>query len=137
MNLENAPRFFWAALSVSLLMLTAGLLLLAYRASSVSVEFADAKVQFANDKIEVAEIVADTKSQIEQLQMQNQELLTVKSNLEARLRQLQSDSPTVRTQLVFVSNALHTVARALPPARFDKDLERLDRIQQTLTRQSR
>ncbi len=42
MSLENAPKFFWAALSASLL--TAGLLLLAYRASSVSVEFADAKV---------------------------------------------------------------------------------------------
>ncbi len=135
MSLENAPKFFWAALSASLL--TAGLLLLAYRASSVSVEFADAKVQYANDKIEVAGIVADTKSQLEQLQAQNQELLTMKSNLEVRLQQLQSDSPAVRTQLVFVSNALHTATKSLPRAKFEKNLENLDRIQQSLTRQSR
>ena len=135
MSLENAPKFFWAALSASLL--TAGLLLLAYRASSVSVAFADAKVQYANDKIEVAGIVADTKSQLEQLQAQNQELLTMKSNLEVRLQQLQSDSPAVRTQLVFVSNALHTATKSLPRAKFEKNLENLDRIQQSLTRQSR
>ncbi len=61
----------------------------------------------------------------------------MKSNLEVRLQQLQSDSPAVRTQLVFVSNALHTATKSLPRAKFEKNLENLDRIQQSLTRQSR
>ncbi|HSU56204.1 MAG TPA: hypothetical protein VLT36_19250, partial [Candidatus Dormibacteraeota bacterium] len=74
MNLDHAPRFFWAALSLSLVLLTGGLLLMAYRSSSVSVEFADAKLNFANDKITVARIVSDTKAQIESLQRQNLEL---------------------------------------------------------------
>src|SRR5437867_2647390 len=62
MNLDHAPKFFWAALSLSLMLLTGGLLIVAYRASSVSVEFADAKLNFANDKIEVARIVGTPRT---------------------------------------------------------------------------
>jgi hypothetical protein len=143
MNLDHAPRFFWAALSLSLVLLTGGLLLMAYRASSVSVEFADAKLNFANDKITVAGIVSDTKAQIESLQRQNQELETAKTNLEAQLAHLSltaaatNSAMVLRPEIAEVSKNLSNVSRTLPPQnKLATDIGRLETIQKRLTKVS-
>jgi len=144
MNLNNAPKFFWAALSISMLLLTAGALMIAYRATSVSVEFADAKVRFADDKIEVSRVISETKQQLEALQRQNQELEQAKAELERRIVRLSTpptnltNSGSSRAELVEFSAVLSNLSRTLPPQeKLGSDLRRLDMIQQSLNRTAR
>lgn len=140
MNLDHAPKFFWAALSVSLLLLTGSLLIIAYRASSVSVEFADAKVQLANDKIQVSQIAANTEDLLKSLQEHNQQLEQAKSNLEARLAQLErsenltnASANIARPELIAVSRAVSNVSSTLPSQeKITQNLNRLETIQQSL-----
>lgn len=144
MNLSNAPKFFWAALSASMLLLTGGVLMIAYRATSVSVEFADAKVQFADDKIEVSRIVTEAKVQIEDLQHQNQALQQAKAELEKRIASLSASAPgrtnagVSRAELVEVSEVLSNLTKTIPPTeKLGSTLRRLDMIQQSLNRSAR
>jgi len=116
---------------------------MAYRSSSVSVEFADAKLNFANDKITVARIVSDTKAQIESLQRQNLELETAKTNLEAQLARLTSAASTtnpavtLKPEIAEVSRVVSNVSRSLPAQRkWETDLGKLEAIQSSLTKAS-
>jgi hypothetical protein len=140
MDLQHAPKFFWAALSTSMLMLTGGLLLIAYRANSVSIEFADAKVQLAQDKIEVSQAATETKALLEQLQAQNKQLLAAKTELETRIQNLSGGGPgtnsvaTAKPQMLY---ALSNVTLSLPPKKIEEDIQKLDRIQQNILRSQR
>ena len=146
MNLDKAPGFFWAALSVSLLMLTGGMLLLAYRASSMSVQFGDKKIEFAKQveklaqsKIEVSSIVADTKGQLEDLLRQNQNLQAVNAELQNRIARLKSAAaggsvPAVsERELADLSSRLSNLNAKMPAdEKLAADLKRLNTIQKDL-----
>ena len=88
MDTSNIPKAFWYSLSFCMVAGTLGLLMIAYRASSVSFEI-------ANAKIELSSAIATTKEIKSNLEVENERLNVAKTALEQKLAALESEnSPT-------------------------------------------
>ncbi len=91
MDTSNIPKAFWYSLSFCMVVGTIGLLFIAYKASSVSIEI-------ANTKIELLSAVSQTKE--------------IKANLEAESRRLASANRLFQEKVA----ALEKSARNTPSA---------------------
>lgn len=75
MSIDNLPRVFWYALSFCMVTATLGLLLIAYRASTVTIEIADAKINLSSALSAVKEVKSNLQAENEKLLTANAELL--------------------------------------------------------------
>lgn len=81
METSNIPRFFWISLSFCMVIATLGILGIALRSATVSIEIADAKITMSS-------VLADVKEIKSNLEFENQSLLKEKEALENLLSEL-------------------------------------------------
>lgn len=79
MDISNIPRTFWHALSICMLVATFGLIMIAYQASTVSIEIADAKISLSSAIATAKDIKSD-------LEKENERLMKVNDDLKAQLQ---------------------------------------------------
>jgi len=79
MNPGNLPKTFWYALSFCMVAATLGLLVIAYRASTVSIEIADAKINLSSALSDVKEVKTN-------LEIENEKLLSANAELTLQLQ---------------------------------------------------
>ncbi len=82
MDISAIPRSFWHALSLSLLIATCGLVYIAYRSSTVSIEIANAKIQLSSAIDETKDIKSD-------LEKENEALLRATTELKNKIAVLE------------------------------------------------
>lgn len=63
MDISNIPRTFWHSLSFCMVVSTVGLLVIAYKASSVSIKIANAKIELSSAVSQTKEIKADLEAE--------------------------------------------------------------------------
>lgn len=74
MDTSTVPKTFWHALSFCMVVATLGLISIAYRASSVSIEIADAKINLSSALTTVKDIKGELERENERLKKANEEL---------------------------------------------------------------
>lgn len=82
MDTNNIPRTFWYALSLCMMAATFGLLFIAYRSTSVSIEI-------ANTKIELSSALSETKEIKTELQQENERLKAASAELRQKVDELE------------------------------------------------
>lgn len=82
MDMTQIPRSFWHSLSVSIIAATIGILYIAYRSSSISIEI-------ANAKIEVSSVLSKAKDIKTTLQEENIRLVNINKSLQQRIARLE------------------------------------------------
>jgi hypothetical protein len=85
MNLEAIPKFFWYALSVCALIATMGLVVIAWRSASVSIEIANAKISLSS-------AVEQTDQIKRELQAENERLRNAARELEQKVALLEKQT---------------------------------------------
>jgi hypothetical protein len=85
MNLEAIPKFFWYALSVCALIATMGLVIIAWRSASVSIEIANAKISLSS-------AVEQTDQIKRELQAENERLRNAARELEQKVALLEKQT---------------------------------------------
>jgi len=83
MDVSQIPKSFWHSLSFCMVVATLGLLFIAYKASSVSIEI-------ANTKIELSSALTKTKEIKSELEKENDRLKNVSSKLEEKILSFES-----------------------------------------------
>ncbi|MDO8933448.1 MAG: hypothetical protein Q7U97_13725 [Rhodocyclaceae bacterium] len=74
MDTSNIPKSFWHALSFCMVTATLGIIFIAYRSSSVSIEIANAKISLSSALGTVKDIKSDLEKENERLKNANNEL---------------------------------------------------------------
>lgn len=74
MDTSNIPKSFWYALSFCMVTATLGIIFIAYRSSSVSIEIANAKISLSSALGTVKDIKSDLEKENERLKNANNEL---------------------------------------------------------------
>jgi len=82
MDLTNIPKSFWHSLSFAVVVATLGLVVIAYRASSVSIEIADAKIQLIS-------AISETRDFKSALEEENQRLKKAGAELQQKIQALE------------------------------------------------
>jgi Skp family chaperone for outer membrane proteins len=72
MDTSHIPNTFWHSLSFCMVVSTVGLLVIAYKASSVSIEIANAKIQLSSAVSQTKEIKNDLEAESKRLVSANQ-----------------------------------------------------------------
>ena len=85
MDTKNIPATFWYALSFCMVVATLGLLFIAYRSTTVSIEI-------ANAKIELSSAISQTKEIKSDLKVENDRLIASSKALEERLALLEAEA---------------------------------------------
>ena len=67
MDTSNIPKTFWHSLSFCMVVGTVGLLVIAYKASSVSIEIANAKIELSSAVSQTKEIKTDLEAESKRL----------------------------------------------------------------------
>ncbi len=107
----NIPAFFWYAIGVALLSATLGVLAIAYRSSSVSIEIADAKISLSG-------AISETEDLARKLEKENAELRHAREEVEKKVKELQAivdargPAPKLTPEEL---KTLSTFAKNLPP----------------------
>ncbi|TBW08562.1 hypothetical protein E0E52_08675 [Azotobacter chroococcum] len=84
MDTSNIPKTFWHALSICMMAATFGIIFIAYRSSTVSIEIANAKINLSSALATVKDIKGD-------LEAENERLKKVNEELQAKLQSADSD----------------------------------------------
>lgn len=132
MDSANIPKSFWHALSFCMISATLGLISIAYRASSVSIEIADAKINLSSAISEVKDIKNELEQENKNLRRANQELQAKLKEADPVVRAL-PDSPQRRDITQFLNslpNAYPAKTPALAPQRFEALDLKIQRIEQ-------
>lgn len=123
MDLAHIPRSFWHALSACMLMSTIGLLMIAYRSATVSIEIADAKINLSSAMATAKEIKSELQSENERLQAANEQLQKAVQDQLATLTESQSTS---KPAIDFKALSKSLANPALKPAARTELFTRLD-----------
>lgn len=103
MDVQHIPKVFWYSISASLLVVSIGLTIIAYRSSRVSIELADTKIllssKMAADELETSKkslktAVKQIQSAKEYTQKEYSDLIQKNQALEAQITELQKKAPT-------------------------------------------
>ena len=132
MDSANIPKSFWHALSFCMISATLGLISIAYRASSVSIEIADAKINLSSAISEVKDIKNELEQENKNLRRANQELQAKLKEADRVVRAL-PDSPQRRDitkSLGSLPNTSQAKAPTLEPQRFEALDLKIQRIEQ-------
>ncbi|HIJ79222.1 MAG: hypothetical protein OEY01_09415 [Desulfobulbaceae bacterium] len=89
MDIQQIPKTFWHSLSIALLVVSTGLTYVAYKSSTVSIEFANAKINFSS---EIASSTIALNTALEEAQK-------AKTDTETKYAQLQEQHNLLKTQL--------------------------------------
>lgn len=84
MDTANIPKTFWYALSFCMTVATLGLVYIAYRSTSVSIEIADAKINLSSAYGQVQDIKAN-------LEVENERLIKANAELQGRLNRVKAE----------------------------------------------
>ena len=79
MDISNIPKSFWYALSFCMVAATLGILFIAYKSSSVSIEIANAKIKLSS-------AIEKTKEVRNRLQIENEKLQQTNADLQEILK---------------------------------------------------
>lgn len=135
MDTSNIPRFFWYTVSVCIFAVTFGVLYLAYRSTSVSIEV-------ANVKIELSAAAADLEGINRELEEKNNVLAETRAELERREKNLAElvSSTSARTievdeirKLVLLANTKVVMPKTkIPNEKFKTLDKRLNTVQKVV-----
>ncbi|MBU4320888.1 MAG: hypothetical protein KJ739_07360 [Nitrospinae bacterium] len=92
MDISHIPRSFWHALSFCMVVATIGLLIIAYKSSSVSIEI-------ANTKIELSSVITKTKEIRNELQIEDERLKQANKELQEKLKAPKLNEATSKIML--------------------------------------
>lgn len=82
MDTSHIPKTFWHSLSFCIVVGTLGIIFIAYRASSVSIEIANAKIVLSSTLSETKEIKSE-------LEVENKRLISANRRLEEKIESLE------------------------------------------------
>lgn len=85
MEISSIPRSFWHSVSFCIVVATIGIIIISYRASSVSIEI-------ANTKISLYSAVTGVKKVSENLEIENKMLIKINNSLKKQVSFLQENS---------------------------------------------
>lgn len=126
MDVQHIPKVFWYSISASLLVVSIGLTIIAYRSSRVSIELADAKIllssKIAADELETSKkslktAVKQIQSAKEYTQKEYSDLIQKNRALEAQITALEKKAKTNQSakETLEALNAPEIKAEAMPP----------------------
>ena len=92
MDMSNVPKSFWHSLSFCMVVATLGLLFIAYKSSSVSIEIADAKINLSSALVTAKEIKSDLEAENERLKKANEQFQARISEIGGELAKVGRDS---------------------------------------------
>lgn len=92
MDMSNVPKSFWHSLSFCIVVATLGLLFIAYKSSSVSIEIADAKINLSSALVTAKEIKSDLEAENERLKKANEQFQMRISEISGELAKVGRDS---------------------------------------------
>lgn len=137
MDIQHIPKTFWHALSIAVLVVSAGLTYIAYRSSTVSIELANAKInlssEVASSTIALRSALDEAKDAKADAEKKYDELLRQHEHLQERLKQIKSASDLEESvKLSFdrlVENCpdcinLQPLPKSLPMTNFDKNIDK-------------
>lgn len=105
METANIPKMFWYALSFCMIVATLGLVYIAYRSTTVSIEIADAKINLSSALGQVQDIKAD-------LEKENQRLIQANADLQTRLNKVNAEMARLSNSAKAKSNTnLNTIIK--------------------------
>ncbi len=105
MEVTHIPKSFWHTLSICMLIATIGVVYIAYRSSSVSIEIANAKINLSSAIATTKEIKSDLEKENERLKMLNSELNAELQRAEKEVAKVITD-PAVDIKAILGSKAL-------------------------------
>lgn len=136
MDTNNIPKAFWYALSLCMLAATFGLLFIAYRSTTVSIEI-------ANTKIELSSALSETKEIKSELEQENQRLKAASAELRKKVTELErllaeagtgalSAAELRRSGLLTAEPVPAPPAVEVPEERFQMLDKRIEQVQRTI-----
>jgi hypothetical protein len=96
MELSQVPKTFWHALSFCMVVATLGFVFIAYRASSVSIEIANAKINLSSALATVKDIQNDLATENERLKKANEDLQAQVTKPNGDVPKVTNESPIRR-----------------------------------------
>jgi FtsZ-binding cell division protein ZapB len=122
MDTTNIPKAFWYSLSFCMVVGTLGLLTIAYKANSVSIEIANAKIELQSAVSQTKEIKAMLEAESKQLTSESK---LFQENVGA-LRKLENGSLN-KSSIEELSKGLGQPAFAAADFRYKSEFEALDK----------
>jgi hypothetical protein len=132
MDLSSIPRTFWHAASIAILVVTCGLVVIAYRSTSVSIEI-------AHTKIDLSHAINETEDLSRTLQAENQRLKQAQAELQAKVVALQGvlsrkkpQDLTAKDLEPLDANRLNMQQVIVPDERFQQVQQNLKELRQAV-----
>lgn len=133
MDISSIPKTFWHSISLAILTGTAGMVMIAYQSSSVSIEIANAKIQLSSAITETKDIKSD-------LQIENDKLRQATERLKQKINDLiasNSKTPSKRAEAIKKFKPISgedskLKLQSIPPERFKEFDTRIQNVQQYL-----
>lgn len=92
MDTSNIPRTFWLSLSFCMVVATLGLLFIAYRASTVTIEIANAKIELSSALSQAKEIKNDLEIEDNRIASEKNQFLKEKIDSLEKSEKVSKDS---------------------------------------------
>jgi len=136
MDAANIPKSFWYALSFCMIVATLGLVYIAYRSTSVSIEIADAKINLSSAFGQVQDIKANLEAENQRLIQANAELQDRLKNVNAELARLSKNAkanPNLKMMLKqYTVTRPATVIKPIDPKIFESLSLKLKQVESAI-----
>lgn len=122
MDTSNIPKTFWHSLSFCMVAGTVGLLVIAYKASSVSIEIANAKIELLSAVSQTKEIKASLEAESKRLASSARTLPQRIDNTQERSAKSSSSAISIKPQI----DGLQQTPLAVGDFKYQSEFEALD-----------
>jgi uncharacterized membrane protein YhiD involved in acid resistance len=139
MDVTKIPWYFWLAASVSLLVVSCGLTVIAWKSSSFSIDLANKTIQVNNARLEVGRAAEETTRINEELKQENQRLAASEQNLRRELQARVEEASRKSNLSQADTKALTDSIKVMPPVKVqtipDKRFTSVEKSLQRATQQ--